>query len=61
MIVKSEGLRERCEWVFRAYAKSIMPFLNGNVGAFIVRVPIPRGSLHTMSVMPSPEHMASVA
>ena len=38
-----------------------MPFLNGNGGAFIVREPIPKGSLHTMSVMPSPEQVAILA
>ena len=38
-----------------------MPFLDGNGGAFIVREPIPKGSLRSMPAMPSPEQVAIVA
>ena len=58
VFVKSSGMNER---VLRVMGKSQVPFLKGKDGAFIVRVPIPRGSVHTMSVVPSPVQAAILA
>ena len=49
------------EWAFTNIGKSHVPFLSGKFWAFIVTDPVPRGSVHTMFVVPSPVQVAILA
>jgi hypothetical protein len=49
------------ECASKIIGKSHVPFLRGKDGAFIVREPNPRGSVHSMAVVPSPEQVAILA